>query len=217
MHMNVGMHLQQKQMMTLSPRMIQSMEILQLPVMALQERIEQELEENVLLERGATDAEETSDESNGEAERNDEEAQPVEVEERELVVDSDHNNEADFERRNVKMMYADPTDMHLLDQEHFNQYSIALGDIQEQLPYITEELEGMLALIYNEECVGLQVPTTIELKVTQCDLVDRGNSATGRTKPATLETGLTVHVPEYLAEGETIKVDSRTGEFIGRA
>ena len=89
MHMNVGMHLQQKQMMTLSPRMIQSMEILQLPVMALQERIEQEMEENVLLERGAADAEETSDESDGEAERNGEESQPVEVEERELVVDSD--------------------------------------------------------------------------------------------------------------------------------
>ena len=101
MHMNVGMHLQQKQMMTLSPRMIQSMEILQLPVMALQERIEQELEENVLLENGEADADEADDsaaELNGEAEQNGEESQPVEVAERELVVDNDHNNEADFER-----------------------------------------------------------------------------------------------------------------------
>ena len=55
MHMNVGMHLQQKQMMTLSPRMIQSMEILQLPIMALQERIDQELAENPLLENGDSD------------------------------------------------------------------------------------------------------------------------------------------------------------------
>ena len=124
-------------------------------------------------------------------------------------------DEADFERRPVKMMYTDPGEIHLLDQENYNQYSIALEDIKEQTAYITEGLEGMLALIYNDECVGIQIPTTVELKVTQCDPVDRGNSATGRTKPATLETGLTVNVPEYLAEGELIKVDSRTGEFIG--
>lgn len=126
-------------------------------------------------------------------------------------------DEADFERRPVKMMYSDPTHVHFLDQENYNQYSVALDDIQQQLPYITEVLEGILALIYNEECVGIQIPTTIELTVTECDPVDRGNSATGRTKPATLETGLKVSVPEYLSQGERIKVDSRTGDFIGRA
>ncbi len=126
-------------------------------------------------------------------------------------------DEADFARRPVKMMYSDPTHVHLLDQENFNQYSIELQDVAEQLPYMTDELEGILALIYNDECVGVQIPTTIELTVTECDPVDRGNSATGRTKPATLETGLKVHVPEYLAEGERIKIDSRTGDFIGRA
>jgi elongation factor P len=126
-------------------------------------------------------------------------------------------DEADFERRPVKMMYADPTHLHLLDQESYNQYSIELQDVADQVPYITEALEGMLALIYNEECVGLQIPTTVELTVTQCDPFVKGNSATGRTKPATLETGLTVQVPEYLGQGERIKVDSRTGDFISRA
>jgi len=126
-------------------------------------------------------------------------------------------DEADFERRPVKMMYTDPDEIHLLDQENYNQYSIALNDLKEQMPYITEALEGMQALLYNDECVGLQIPTTVQLKVTQCDPVDRGNSATGRSKPATLETGLSVNVPEYLSEGETIKIDSRTGDFIGRA
>ena len=126
-------------------------------------------------------------------------------------------DEADFERRTVKMMYTDPTDIHLLDQENYNQYSIPLDSIDDQVPYITEELEGMQALIYNDECVGLQVPATIELLVTQCDPFVKGNSATGRTKPATLETGLTIQVPEYLSQGERVKVDSRTGEFLGRA
>ena len=114
-------------------------------------------------------------------------------------------------------MYSDQTHLHLLDQEDFNQLSVTLEDIENELPYITEQLEGMLALVYNDACVGVQVPTTVELTVTQCDPGVKGDSATKRTKPATLETGLVVQVPEYLAEGERIKVDSRTGEYISRA
>ena len=125
--------------------------------------------------------------------------------------------EADFVRRSVKMMYTDPTDMYLLDQEDFNQYSVSLADIDEQAKYITESLEGMLALIYNDECVGVKLPTTVELDVTQCDPGVKGDSATKRTKPATLETGLIVQVPEYLEQGVRIKVDTRTGEYISRA
>ena len=130
---------------------------------------------------------------------------------------SDSLDEADFERPNVKMMYTDPQELHLLDQENFNQYSIPLEDVAEQMKYMTEELEGAQALIYNDECVGLQVPSTVELLVTQCDPFVKGNSATGRTKPATLETGITIQVPEYLAQDERVKVDTRTGEFLGRA
>jgi elongation factor P len=125
--------------------------------------------------------------------------------------------EADFERRPVKLMYCDADTMHLLDDQDFNQWSIALDDVSDVRPYVTESLEGMLALIYNSECVGVQVPTTVELLITEAEPVARGNSATGRTKPAKLETGLTLQVPEYIKEGERIKVDSRTGEFISRA
>jgi elongation factor P len=73
------------------------------------------------------------------------------------------------------------------------------------------------ARIYNEQCVGIQLPLTVELLVVQCDPSVRGDSATGRNKPATLETGLVVQVPEYLSEGERIKVDTRTGQFLSRA
>ncbi len=115
------------------------------------------------------------------------------------------------------MMYCDPQELHLLDQTDFNQYSIAVEDVAEQLKYITEPLEGMLALIYNGECVGVSLPTTVELTVVQCDPAVKGDSATKRNKPATLETGLIVQVPDYLEEGERIKVDSRSGEYISRA
>jgi elongation factor P len=125
--------------------------------------------------------------------------------------------EADFERRAVKLMYTDATHMHLLDQEDFNQHSLTLEDVAGEAPYITENLEGIQALIYNDECVGVQLPTTVELKVVQCDPGVRGNSATSRNKPAKLETGLEIQVPEYLSEGEIVKVDTRTGEFLSRA
>ncbi|MBI3839087.1 MAG: elongation factor P [Planctomycetia bacterium] len=125
-------------------------------------------------------------------------------------------DEANFERRPIKFMYADASHMHFLDQQDYNQYSLTLDEVAGEAPYLTENLEGVQALIYNDECVGLQLPVVVELKVTQCDPGVRGNSATGRTKPATLETGLVVHVPEYLAQGETVKVDTRTGEFLSR-
>ncbi len=125
-------------------------------------------------------------------------------------------DEADFERRPVNLMYTDATHVHLLDQTDYNQYSLPLEQVAEQMRYVTEALQGMSALIYNGECVGLQLPLTVELMITQCDPAVRGNSATSRTKPATLETGLTVQVPEYLKQGERIKIDTRTGDFLSR-
>lgn len=125
--------------------------------------------------------------------------------------------EADFEKRSIKLMYADASEMHFLDQVDFNQYSLPLEDLANEVGYITEALEGMFALIYNDECVGIQLPATVELEVTQCDPGVKGNSATSRTKPATLETGHTLQVPEYLKQGERIKVDTRTGDYLSRA
>jgi elongation factor P len=124
---------------------------------------------------------------------------------------------ADFTRRLVSLMYTDATHIFLMDTENYHQYELALEDAREQLPYITENLEGMRALIYNDGCVGLEVPASVELTITQCDPGIKGNSATARTKPATLETELVVQVPEYIKQGERIKVDSRTGEFLSRA
>ena len=126
-------------------------------------------------------------------------------------------DEADFFRRPVKYLYADTGQMHFMDDENYEQYAVEKDDLAEESKYITEELAGLQALIYNDQCIGIQIPLTVELKVTQCDPGIKGSSATARTKPATLETGLIVQVPEYLAEGETIKVDTRNGEYLSRA
>lgn len=126
-------------------------------------------------------------------------------------------DEADFARRSVKFMYADAEQAHFLDEQDYNQYDLPLAEIRDEMNYVTDSLEGMLVLIYNDECVGLQLPAAVELTVTECDPGVRGNSATSRTKPATLETGLVVQVPEYLDQGVRIKVDTRTGDFLSRA
>ena len=125
--------------------------------------------------------------------------------------------EADFSRRDVQLMYTDAENIYLMDKEDFQQYELSLEDAEEQMPYVTEGLEGMRVLIYNDACIGMDVPATVELNIVQCDPGVRGNSATSRSKPATLETGLIVQVPEHIKEGERIKVDSRTGAFLSRA
>jgi elongation factor P len=130
---------------------------------------------------------------------------------------TDELPEADFHRRPVKLMYSDPTHIHLLDETDFNQYSLPKEAVEHELPYLTETLEGVLGLILDGECVGIQLPTAVVLRVDECDPAVRGNSATARTKPAKLETGLVVQVPEYISPGELIKVDTRTGEFLSRA
>ena len=125
--------------------------------------------------------------------------------------------EADFRVRGVKYLYADPDKMYFMDEENFEQYELTLDEVGDDRFYLTEELEGVQVQIYNDQPVGIRVPFTITLKVTECEPGVRGNSATSRAKPAKLETGLMVMIPEYIDEGTLVKVDSRTGEYLSRA
>ena len=129
---------------------------------------------------------------------------------------TDGLDEADFHRREVTFMYTDAEAVHFLDQADYNEYAVPRGDLVHEIQFITEDLAGMLAMIYNGACVGIQLPAAVELKITQCDPAVKGNSATSRNKPATLETGLIVQLPEYLKEGEMVKADTRTGDFLSR-
>jgi len=126
-------------------------------------------------------------------------------------------DEADFMRRPVKYLYADAESLVFMDDENYEQYPLPKEDLADESQYITEQLDGIQALIYNDECIGVQLPLTVELLVTECDPAVKGDSATSRTKPATLETGLVVQVPEYLKEGERVKVDTRSGDYLSRA
>ncbi len=124
---------------------------------------------------------------------------------------------ADFSRRQVKYMYADAAHVYFLDQGSYETHALRKEEVAQESQYLTDDLKGVQMLVYNDQPVGIQLPVAVELTIVECSPSVRGDSATGRTKPATLETGLVVQVPEYLSEGERIKVDTRTGEFLSRA
>ena len=80
---------------------------------------------------------------------------------------TDGLDDADFHRREVTFMYADNDAAHFLDSGDYNQYSLPRDDVANELQYITEDLQGMLAMIYNGQCVGIQLPTAVDLKITR--------------------------------------------------
>src|SRR5215212_3209265 len=125
--------------------------------------------------------------------------------------------ESSFERRPVQFLYRDPDGCHFMDSADYNQFSIGNDDLRDQLPFMTENMEGVEALVVDDEVIAIELPDTVELPITDTAPGVRGNSATGRTKPATLATGHIIQVPEHLEQGVTVRVDTRTGEYLGRA
>src|SRR5215212_3541284 len=130
---------------------------------------------------------------------------------------TDALNESSFERRPVQYLYRDPDAFHFMDAADYNQFSLPADDLRDPAPYMTENMEGVEALVVDDEVIAIEIPDTVELPITETAPGVRGNSATGRTKPATLSTGQVIQVPEHLEPGVTVRVDTRTGEYLGRA
>ena len=122
-----------------------------------------------------------------------------------------------FQRRPIQFSYTQGDQVTFMDLTDFSELTFNADDIRDELGFITEDTEGIQALVADGRSLGLELPPVATLKVVACDPSIRGASATARSKPATLSTGLQVQVPEYLSAGETIRVDTRTGAFLGRA
>lgn len=125
--------------------------------------------------------------------------------------------EPDFERRSVQVLYREADMWHFMDQQDYEQFAVHTDDLEWESNFLTEELEGIMALRSDGELLGIELPTSVVLLITETQPAIKGASATARTKPATVETGHVIRVPEHIAEGERAKVDTRTGEFLGRA
>lgn len=126
-------------------------------------------------------------------------------------------DEADFERRPIQYLYGDAAGITFMDLQDYSQFTLTKEDIEEEWPYITESLEGLIAISSEGRVLGLEIPTFINLEIVETIPSVKGGSVTARTKPATLTTGLVVQVPEYMAVGEIIRVDTRTGEYASKA
>jgi elongation factor P len=129
---------------------------------------------------------------------------------------TDSLSESSFERRPVQYLYHDGDEFHFMDSTDFSQFSFTADDLRDLASFMTENMEGVEALVVDDEVIAIELPDTVELPIVETAPGVRGNSATGRTKPATLSTGFVVQVPEHLDQGVTIRIDTRTGEYLGR-
>ena len=123
----------------------------------------------------------------------------------------------EFERRPVQFLFVDADGCTFMDSETYAQYTLGADALEEERPYLADGLEGIYALIADGVLLGIELPATVVLEVVDTSPAMKGATASARNKPATLNTGLVVQVPEYLAAGERIKVNTITGEFISRA
>jgi len=129
----------------------------------------------------------------------------------------DFLKDGDLTRTSVQFSYREGDMITFMDTGNYSQYTLDADALEEQLGYITEDLEGMIAMLVDGEIIGIEVPQTVVLEITETAPGIKGASATARTKPATLSTGLEIQVPEYLETGERIKVNTANAKFLSRA
>ena len=125
--------------------------------------------------------------------------------------------ETSFDTKEVSYDYKSGDLYAFMDLETYETFELNETDIEEILPFLMEGMEGITALVSDGRILTLRMPDTIEMEIVECPPAMKGASATSRTKPATLTTGLVVQVPEYIGSGETIKVDTRERKYLSRA
>lgn len=135
----------------------------------------------------------------------------------ETFKDSDMLNLADLVRRPASFSYSDGDEYVFMDSEDFTQYSLNKESIADELLFISEDTQGLMVVLVSDAPVSLALPPTVELEITETDPSIKGGSATARTKPATLSTGLVVQVPEHISTGDRIKVNVEERKFLSRA
>jgi elongation factor P len=122
---------------------------------------------------------------------------------------------ARVESRKVQYLYSDGNVYHFMDSETYDQIAVSGAMIGEDRLYLKENDEVFISQ-HDGEVLGVDVPVSVDLRVTQTDPGFAGDTATGAKKPATVETGLVVQVPLFINEGDTIRVDTRTGDYVTR-
>ena len=129
---------------------------------------------------------------------------------------SDKFERAQINRRDMEYLYNDGDLAYFMDTETYEQLPINMSTINEALKFVKENTVCKV-LSFKDHVFGIESPMFVELEITETEPGFRGDTATGATKPATVETGAQVKVPLFINQGEKIQVDTRTGEYLGRA
>ena len=137
------------------------------------------------------------------------------------VVEKSYNPTAKFptafiERKDMEYSYNDGDLYYFMDTETYDLVPINATDLPDNFKFVKENMVCKI-LSYKGKVFGVEPPNFVELQVTKTDPGFKGDTATNTTKPATLETGAEVKVPLFIDEGEMIQIDTRTGEYLGRA
>ncbi|WP_372832888.1 elongation factor P-like protein YeiP [Pontibacterium sp.] len=135
----------------------------------------------------------------------------------ETFKDSDMLSLADLVRRAVVFSYSDGDEYVFMDNEDYSSYSLNKDSLTDELQFITDDTPGLHVVLVNDAPVALDLPGVVELEIVETDPSIKGGSATARTKPAKLSTGLIVQVPEHISTGDRIKVNVEERKFTGRA
>ncbi len=123
--------------------------------------------------------------------------------------------EADVEERRMQFLYVDGENLVFMDTDTYDQIPISQENVGEARKFLKENIEVDI-LFWKGRPINIELPAFIEAVITKCDPGVKGDTATGGSKPATLETGAVVQVPLFIKEGETIRVDTRTGDYSER-
>jgi elongation factor P len=121
----------------------------------------------------------------------------------------------DVMNREMSYLYKDDNGFNFMDQGNYEQITMTEDEAGEAKYYLTENLQVVI-LFYNEKPVSIDVPKAVHLRVAHTEPGIKGDRVTGATKQATMETGLTLNVPLHINEGDLLRVDTQTGEYVGR-
>jgi elongation factor P len=122
---------------------------------------------------------------------------------------------ARLEYRPMQYLYSDGDLYYFMDEENFEQTSLDSNQLGDAINYLKEGMSLQISS-YKGELMGVEMPITVELEVTKSEPGFKGDTATAGTKPATLETGITIEVPLFINEGDIVKVDTRSGSYLER-
>ena len=129
---------------------------------------------------------------------------------------NDMLDDVDLQRKPVQYLYPDG-DLHVfMDTVEYGQYMIAEGSIEDELVWLTDGMEDIMGMFIDGNLVAIEIPASLVFEITQTAPGIKGASATARTKPATLSNGVEIQVPEYLENGEMVKVNTETRKYISR-